>query len=179
MTPQNVLDFWFKEIDRKYWFANNPQFDNDLTTRFRTVYQKAFNGELSEWRNSPSGRLAEIIVLDQFGRNMFRGTPQAFQGDSLALRLAREAVEVGDDKRLPIEQRAFIYMPFMHSEDLKAHEDAVQLFSQKGLEENLKFEIRHKNIIDRFGRYPHRNQALGRQSTPEELEFLKQKGSSF
>jgi uncharacterized protein (DUF924 family) len=123
--------------------------------------------------------LAEIIVLDQFSRNMFRDTAMGFAQDGLALVLAQEAVSQGVDQELSLTQRAFLYMPFMHSESLVIHDLAVKFFSQQGMEGNLDFEFRHKAIIEQFGRYPHRNAVLGRQSTPEELEFLKQPGSAF
>jgi uncharacterized protein (DUF924 family) len=179
MNYESVLKFWFEEIDKSFWFKKDKNFDEQVRSRFAEVYEKVIAGETAHWRLSPEGQLAEIIVLDQFARNMFRDSPKAFAGDILALELAQDAVERGDDMALPIEQRAFLYMPFMHSEDKEVHAEAVKLFSQPGLEENLKFEILHKNIIDRFGRYPHRNEILGRESTPEEIEFLKTSGSSF
>jgi uncharacterized protein (DUF924 family) len=135
--------------------------------------------ELYGWRESAKGRLAEIIVLDQFSRNIYRNHPNAFAYDSLALALAQTAVAINRDHELDIEQRSFLYMPYMHSESLMMHEVAVTLLSQPGMEANLQFELRHKEIIDRFGRYPHRNAILGRSSTPEEIDFLKTAGSSF
>lgn len=179
MDWQNVLDFWFEEIDPSFWFKKDEQFDAHLKERFVSTYHEVLAGLSVSWRSTAEGRLAEIIVLDQFSRNMFRETPQAFSADELALHLARECVRLGDDQKLPIVQRAFVYMPYMHSENPAVHVEAVKLFSQAGLEENLKFELMHKKIIDRFGRYPHRNKILGRTSTPEEAEFLKTPGSSF
>lgn len=179
ITPNDILEFWFQELDTKMRFTKDPALDQKIRERYLNIYQDIMNGKTSAWRKSPEGRLAEIIVLDQFSRNMFRDSPQAFAGDELALKLAQEAVASGDDKKLPIEQRSFVYMPYMHSEDAKVHEQAVVLFSQKGLEYSLKYEFMHKKIIDRFGRYPHRNQVLGRVSTAEEVEFLKEPGSSF
>lgn len=179
MKPEQVIQFWFEDTDPKLWFKKDHEFDQKVRVLFLDTYKETRAGKNSNWRKEPDGRLAEIIVLDQFPRNMFRDSSDAFSGDALALPLADEAVRVGDDQKIPIEKRAFIYMPFMHSEDKKAHEKAVQLFSQKGLENNLKYELAHKKIIDQFGRYPHRNEALGRTSTAEELEFLKQEGSSF
>jgi len=135
--------------------------------------------ELSGWRKSASGRLAEIIVLDQFSRNLFRGSPLSFAYDPLALVLSQEAISVGADQLLSPVERNFIYMPFMHSESLQIHEDAVELFRRNGQQGNFECELKHKVIIERFGRYPHRNEALGRASTEAELEFLQQPGSSF
>lgn len=178
-TAQDVLRFWFEELDPKMHFAKSQDLDLQIRNRFLTTYNGIVAGKTSDWRKTPEGRLAEIIILDQFSRNMFRDLPQAFAADPLALKLAMEAVHAVDDQRLPIEQRAFLYMPYMHSEDPKVHEHAVLLFSQKGLESSLKFEFAHKKIIDRFGRFPHRNKILGRLSTEEELLFLKEKGSSF
>ena len=131
------------------------------------------------WRTTAEGRLAEIIVLDQFSRNVYRDTPRAFAQDVPALVLAQELVASGQDRSLSIAQRTFAYMPYMHSESALVHVQAVALFSQPGMEDNLNFELRHKAIIDRFGRYPHRNAVLGRPSTPEELAFLSEPGSSF
>lgn len=179
MTFQKVLDFWFHEIDPTFWFKKDELFDQRLMDRFFTTYEYVISGKSADWRNTPEGRLAEIIVLDQFSRNMFRDTAKSFAADDLALHLSKEAIRVGDDQKLNPTQKSFLYMPFMHSESREAHAEAMKLFSQPGLEYNLKYEQLHKAIIDRFGRYPHRNKALDRTSTPEEVEFLKQPGSSF
>ncbi|MGB0835071.1 MAG: DUF924 family protein [Psychrobium sp.] len=176
---QEVLNFWFSEIEQSQWWTKDSDFDNEIIEQFSKVHQAAVACELYDWRKTPEGRLAEIIVLDQFSRNMFRDTPQSFAYDSLALALAQEAINVGADKALDETQRSFLYMPFMHSESLAIHERAVELFSQPNMEHNLDFEIRHKEIIERFGRYPHRNEILGRESSSEEIEFLTQPGSSF
>lgn len=174
-----VLDFWFVELESKQWFVKDPLLDSMIETRFAALLKSARSGELYAWRDSPEGRLAEIILLDQFSRNIFRDLPEAFSADPIALILAQEAVRSGADQELEPTQRAFLYMPYMHSESRLIHERAVELFSQPGLEYNLEFEHKHKVIIDRFGRYPHRNRILGRTSTPEELEFLQQPNSSF
>lgn len=179
MQPQTILDFWFKEVDPKQWWAKDTAFDQLIKQRFSKVYEQATRGELFGWRTSAEGRLAEIIVLDQFSRNMFRDSPESFAQDTLALVLAQEAISSGADKLIPIEQRSFLYMPFMHSESLIIHEQAVKLFGQPGLEYNLDFELKHKVIIEKFGRYPHRNEILKRSSTEAELEFLRQPDSSF
>lgn len=179
MSAQKVLDFWFKEIDPSFWFKKDLKFDETIRDQFSEIYEQVLNGHTVSWRRSAQGRLAEVLVLDQFGRNMFRDTARAFAGDELALNLSREAVRLGEDQMLSTPQKAFLYMPYMHSESKKVHQEAVRLFSQKGLEENLKFELLHKDIIDKFGRYPHRNALLGRKSTPAEIEFLKQPNSAF
>jgi uncharacterized protein (DUF924 family) len=179
MTANDVLNFWFQEIEPKLWFTKDPAFDEQVRSRFLTLHAQASRCETFLWRKSPEGRLAEILVLDQFPRNMFRDQPAAFASDSLALALSQEAVAQGCDWQMTSQQKIFLYMPHMHSESSMVHEQAVKLFSQPGLENNLDFEIRHKKIIDRFGRFPHRNAILGRVSTAEELEFLKQPGSGF
>jgi uncharacterized protein (DUF924 family) len=178
-NPQLVLNFWFHEIDPRLWFAKDPAFDEIVRSRFLNLHRQVRQGEKFPWRHGPSGRLAEILVLDQFSRNMFRDTAEAFQYDPLALILAQEAVDRHDDQKLDLVQRSFLYMPYMHSESPLIHKEAVILFSAAGLENNLDFELRHKKIIDRFGRYPHRNEVLGRASSPEEISFLQQPGSGF
>ncbi|WP_413575116.1 DUF924 family protein [Bdellovibrio sp. HCB290] len=174
-----VLNFWFEETNPELWFAKNPEFDLQVRQKFLGTYKKVERCETFNWRFHPRGRLAEILVLDQFSRNIFRDTPQAFKNDSLALALAQSAVAAKDDQKLKLNERAFIYMPYMHSESDIIHEEAVRLFSQQGLERSLEFELAHKILIDRFGRYPYRNEILGRTSTRQELDFLKTPGSSF
>jgi uncharacterized protein (DUF924 family) len=149
-----ILKFWFEEIDPSLWWSKNDELD-------------------------AAGRLAEIIVLDQFSRNMFRDSPLSFANDSLALALSQEAISAGADQSLSPIQRSFLYMPFMHSESLIIHEIAMDLYQKNGIQSNLDFEIKHQDIIKRFGRYPHRNKILGRASNKAEIEFLKQLGSGF
>ncbi|MEZ0390577.1 MAG: DUF924 family protein [Pseudobdellovibrionaceae bacterium] len=179
MTANEVLSFWFQELQPAQWFRKDPALDEKIRHLFLETHERASRCELWDWRDSIQGRLAEVIVLDQFSRNLFRGDPRSFSQDNLALALSQEAILSGQHFQLSVMQRAFLYMPFMHSESVLIHEEAVELFSEKGHEGNLEYEILHKNIIDRFGRFPHRNQILGRVSTAEEIEFLKQPGSSF
>jgi uncharacterized protein (DUF924 family) len=176
---EEILKFWFEEIESAQWWKKDEDFDRALIARFSDIHARAARCELFDWRADPRGRLAEIIVLDQFSRNMFRDTPLAFANDALALALAQEAVAAGADEALSPVQRSFLYMPYMHSESLKIHEIAVELFRRNGIQGNLDFELKHKAIIERFGRYPHRNSILGRASTEDEIEFLKQPGSGF
>jgi uncharacterized protein (DUF924 family) len=150
-----------------------------MRERFGVTLQAAIRGELAHWRATPQGRLAEIIVLDQFSRNIFRDQPASFAQDPQALALAQALVATGQAITLSLEQRAFAYMPYMHSESLLIHAQAELLFSEPGLEANLNYERKHQAIIERFGRFPHRNAILGRVSTPEEAAFLQQPGSSF
>lgn len=178
-THEEILTFWFDEIDSSQWWKVDPAFDELICTRFGALLQKASQGELYTWRTTPGGRLAEVIVLDQFSRNVYRNTPQAFAQDPLALVLAQEAVGAGAHKSLEPTECSFLLMPYMHSESRQIHDQAEELFKEFASEGNYDFELKHKAIIDRFGRYPHRNAILGRESTPEETEFLKQPGSGF
>ena len=174
-----IISFWFDEIEPVMWWKKDDDFDALLIERFSQTHARASRCELYEWRASPEGRLAEIIVLDQFSRNMFRDSPLAFAYDAMALALSQEAVSRGADQALTPVRRSFLYMPYMHSESLRIHEVAVELFRKNGIRSNLDFELRHKAIIEKFGRYPHRNKILGRPSSAEELEFLNKPGSSF
>ncbi|MEO6079835.1 MAG: DUF924 family protein [Steroidobacteraceae bacterium] len=167
---QDVLEYWFHTLQPADWYAKSNAIDAQIQGRFRVVHQQVFAGEAAHWRDTPDGRLAEIIVLDQFSRNMFRGNPQAFAADPMALALSQEAIRSGAARELDEGQRAFLYMPFMHSESRRIHEQALVLFKDLP---NLEFEIKHKAIIDRFGRYPHRNVVLSRSSTAEEREWMK------
>ena len=179
MQATDILHFWFTELTDKQHFAKDAALDELIGERFGAVLEAGSRSELWRWRGSPAGRLAEIIVLDQFSRNVWRDTPRAFAQDALALALAQELVARGDDAQLTTDQRYFAYMPYMHSESLAVHAEALRLFAQPGLENALHFEERHQAIIHRFGRYPHRNAILGRESTAAEVEFLQQPGSGF
>ncbi|KGE78307.1 DUF924 family protein [Halomonas salina] len=175
----DVLAFWFDELTPAQWFRKDPELDAEVRRHFAEIHAAARRGEFVEWRRSAMGRLAEIIVLDQFSRHLHRDGPEAFSADEQALALAREAVAAGDDAALAARERAFLYMPYMHSESLAVHDEAARLFEQPGLEDSLRAERRHRAILERFGRYPHRNAALGRRSTEEERAFLARPGSSF
>ncbi len=179
MKPEDVLQFWFEEIDSRYWWKKDVQFDQLISDRFGETHKQAACCELSHWRNSANGRLAEVIILDQFSRNIFRDLPQAFSQDPLALALAQEAIANNADVALEEKERGFLYMPFMHSESLAIHETAEGLYKALENQSTYEFELKHKAIIEKFRRYPHRNAILGRESTREELDFLKQPGSSF
>lgn len=171
-SAQDVLDFWFVEHGYKDWFGSSAEFDAVLNEKFFDLHGQVAAGEASSWRKSPEGRVAEIIVLDQFSRQFFREQAQAFSTDAMALVLAQELVLSGQDKTLTKDQRFFAYMPFMHSESLVIHETAIELFSELGDDNTLKFEISHRDLLLKFGRYPKRNAALGRPSTPEELDYI-------
>jgi uncharacterized protein (DUF924 family) len=179
MTYNKVLEFWFEELTPQDWFSVSEDIDEQIANNFSQLLISATYGELYEWRKDPLGRLAEIILLDQFSRNIYRGTPQAFAQDAMALTLSQEAISLQIDNSFNSIQKSFLYMPFMHSESLLIHEQAIKLFSGKGLESNLDFELKHKTIIDKFNRYPHRNEVLGRESTDDEIAFLAGPNSSF
>jgi uncharacterized protein (DUF924 family) len=179
LTAESVIHFWFEVIEPKQWFQKDDAFDELITQRFMPLYQQAIKNELYHWRQSAKGRLAEIILLDQFSRNMYRNSGQAFAYDSLAVALCQEAIAQKADQQLNNSEKSFLYMPLMHSESLVVHELAVKMFAQKGLEGNYEFELKHKRIIEQFGRYPHRNALLNRHSTDTEVVFLTQPNSSF
>lgn len=171
--PDDILDFWFNILSERDWFIKDDEIDDMIRRRFRDFLLEASRGELFYWRENATGRLAEIIILDQFSRNIYRGSSAAFQNDALALVLAQEMINLKLHLELTEKQRIFCYMPFMHSESPVIHEQALNLFSSLGDKESLKFEELHKDIIDKFGRFPHRNKIIGRTSTMREIEFLK------
>lgn len=192
MTPQDVLDFWFGAPGsadagqpRRAWFVKDEAFDALIRERFGAAIDAAVAGRLREWDDGgPHGVLARLLVLDQFTRNAWRGTPRSFAGDALALAAAQRLVRAGADRALPPQQRAFVYMPFEHAEDAAMQAQAVELFGalaaeQPGFDGMLDYAHRHRGVIARFGRFPHRNAILGRASTPQELAFLAQPGSGF
>lgn len=170
ITPKTVIDFWFTELSPKDWYRKSDELDDLIHSQFGLCHQTIVNGETDHWRETAEGRLSEIIVLDQFSRNMFRGSAKSFEFDPLALALAQEMVGLALDKQLNEQQRPFAYMPYMHSESLVVHDAAMLLFADT---DNLDYEIKHRNVIQQFGRYPHRNELLGRQSTPDEIEWMK------
>jgi uncharacterized protein (DUF924 family) len=198
MNAEDILYFWFGELDelgcaspnqRKLWWTKSEEFDQTIRSKFLPVYEAVAAGDLERWRSTPRGTLAYIIVLDQFSRNMFRNTAKMFSADPRAREVCREGLDAGFDTELRFDERVFFYLPLEHSEDLADHERCHELFSalcktapeslQADAEYYLDYAKQHRAIIDRFGRYPHRNEVLGRTSTQEEIEFLKQPGSSF
>ncbi|GAC25680.1 hypothetical protein GMES_3403 [Paraglaciecola mesophila KMM 241] len=179
MTYKDIIQFWFNELTPSQWWQKSAAFDADLKERFFDVHQQAIHCELSHWRACALGRLAEIIVIDQFSRNIYRDTAKAFCYDPLVLALAQEAVAVKADDALSESQRNFMYMPFMHSESLLIHQQARSLFENKASQHTFDFELKHMAIIQRFGRYPHRNDILQRSSSKEERVFLTEPNSGF
>ena len=173
----DVLAFW--NADPEKWWKKDPAFDAEIRTRFADLHAAIARGEHEDWRATPRGAIAYVLVLDQFSRNMFRGTPESFAYDAQALAAARAAIDAGFDQQLSLDERIWFYLPLEHSEDLADQERCVALFQTVGNAYYLQFAEAHRDIIRRFGRFPHRNSILGRPSTPEEVEFLKQPGSSF
>jgi uncharacterized protein (DUF924 family) len=173
MRPERIIDFWFTAHGEDQWFTRDPKFDAAVKKHFLKTYEAVAAGEAIDWRADPLGRLAEIIVLDQFARNMFRDSPRAFALDPKAHVLAQEALRMNADKVLDRRERRFFYMPFMHSESRVIQKRSVELVRVYGDKAVLKFALEHKKIIDRFGRFPHRNSILGRKSTAVEKDFLK------
>lgn len=188
---EEILTFWFGEIrdEPSYfeeygprWFVQNTDFDREIVRRFQAAYELAAQGQLTHWTETARGGVALILVLDQFPRNMFRNDPRAFATDLLAQQIAEQMIAAGLERQLRLIERYFVYVPFMHSEDRAHQQRSVMLFQQLAEERayfDTSYAVRHREVIDRFGRFPHRNTVLGRASTPAELAFLKQSGSSF
>ena len=176
-TPEDVLSFW-RAAGPDKWFTKNAAFDAAIRERFLATYEAAAAGKLADWERTAEGALALLIVLDQFPRNMFRGDARTYAADPLARQVANRALKRGYDQDVPDELRGFFFLPFMHSEDLVDQERCVQLY-REAESGDLKYAEQHRDIIRRFGRFPHRNAILGRESTPEEIEFLKRTDSSF
>lgn len=172
----DILHFWFTECSEKDWFGGGREFDARLSARFADTHAAVARGEAFAWRSTAEGRVAEIVVLDQFSRQIHRGSPKAFASDAMALTLAQELVAHGLDQALDPAHRMFAYMPYMHSESLVIHEEAVRLFGNLGRPDILDYEIAHKKLIERFGRYPKRNAALSRTSSPEEIAYIAENG---
>lgn len=190
----DVRDFWFGELSAsgrasaeraRRWFTKDAGFDRDVFERFGGLHSVLLAGGGRSWRRQPQSLVAYVIVLDQFSRNMFRGTAGMFAADELALGASLEGIALGFDRKLAADERSFLYMPLMHSERIEVQERSVELFGElarengDATEEGKSYAERHRDIVLRFGRFPHRNALLGRESTPEEVEFLKQPGSSF
>ncbi len=169
-----VLEFWFGELEEKDWFAGGDEVDRKIRDRFSDLHAELAKGPPPETRTDPEAALAAVIVLDQFSRNIYRKQPEAFSTDAVALDIARNALDNDLEAKLPEDRRWFLYMPLMHSEVLSDQERCVDLFKQQGSENSIKYAVEHRDIIARFGRFPHRNKALGRESTPDEIAFLKE-----
>jgi uncharacterized protein (DUF924 family) len=188
--PQDVLNFWFGAPDdpefgqpREAWFKKDDVFDADIRSKFGEAVEQAIEGGLEDWEDGGNGSLALILLLDQFARNIFRGSDKSFAGDVRTRRVAAAAIEDGIEKVLNIPQRVFLYLPFEHSEDIADQHRSMDLFNSlpeyEGRSNQIEYAQRHFDIVERFGRFPHRNDVVGRDSTKEEIEFLKGPNSSF
>ncbi|MEJ2360035.1 MAG: DUF924 domain-containing protein [Gammaproteobacteria bacterium] len=175
VSARELIDFWFSERVAKFWFNSTPAFDDELRAHFADTYAAACRGELDDWQTSAEGALALVILFDQIPLNIYRGQSRSFASEERARRVASQAISRGLDQHLPGAQKAFMYLPYMHSENLEDQETSVKLFTRAGLEKNLRFAHHHREIVRRFGRFPHRNAILGRESTAEEVAWLESK----
>lgn len=179
MSPDRVLTFWFDEHTSADWFGGKAEFDDAVRENFGTLLESARQSELFAWRDTPKGRLAEIIVLDQFSRQLFRNDASAFASDPLALALSQEAVFQGDDQPLSVIERQFLYMPYMHSESLLVQDESLRVFAGLNNADLLEYAEKHRAVIEQFGRFPMRNAALGRSSTQQEIDYIAERGGSM
>jgi len=177
VEPREIIDYWFTEPVSRHWFSATPELDQEIGDRFQVLWGQAAAGLLDHWMTRAEGCLALVILLDQLPLNMFRGRPDSFRTKAQARSVAGFAIKRGFDQSLETGQRAFLYMPYMHSEDLQDQDRSVALYEQDGLQDNLSFARHHREIVRRFGRFPHRNAILGRASTPAELEYLASEGA--
>lgn len=172
---QDLLDFWFAPEHKALWFNSTPEFDEALRQRFEATYDAAVEGQLQDWQQSAKGALALVILFDQIPLNIFRGKAKSFSTEALARDVAHNALKQKFHETMKPEQKAFLFMPFMHSESMEDQNLSVELFTDAGLNENARYARHHRDIVQRFGRFPHRNTILGRESTPEEISYLSSK----
>jgi uncharacterized protein (DUF924 family) len=172
MNPGEIIEFWFSATSRERWFNSTPGYDWELRARFEALWEQARDGRLAAWEQTPEGALALVLLLDQMPLNMFRGQPESFSTEAQSREVAERAIARGLDRLLPGSQKVFLYLPYMHSETPADQDRSVELFERAGLADNLKWAEHHRGIIRRFGRFPHRNAILGRESTPDELAWL-------
>lgn len=175
IQPNTVLDYWFRKENQHFWFASTPEIDTQMREQFNDLWDSAKSGELDDWKNSAEGCLALCIVLDQLPLNMFRGAPRSFSTEQQSIEIAKHAIQKGFDQQINKERLAFLYMPLMHSEKLADQDFAISLFEKAGLEGNTRFAKHHRELIKTYGRFPHRNDILGRENTLAEIEYLKSK----
>lgn len=172
ISPRHVIEFWYSEKMRQRWFSSTPELDAEIRSKYENLWLQAGKGELDDWKASPEGCLALVVVLDQFPLNMFRGEAKSFSTGQKAVACSKYCLSQGYDRKIPRDRVAFLYMPLMHSENLADQDLAVKLFEQANLPHNLRFARHHRELIKRFGRFPHRNPILGRDSSAEEIEYL-------
>ena len=178
VSAEDIVKFWFEEIDKSIWFNSTPEFDTYLRDRFQDMVQAALNDQLSSWKETPEGCLALVILLDQFPLNIYRGEAESFAGESKSREVAQIAIDRKFDQSLNDEKKAFLYLPFMHSENINDQNLSVSLFEEAGLKNNLRYAKHHRDIIERYGRFPHRNIILDRESSEEETAYLNS-GNAF
>jgi len=172
VTPNEIIDFWFSERVKSQWFSSTPELDSEISEKYQALWERAASGALDDWNQDPYGCLALVIILDQFPLNMFRGEAKSFQSERKSVEIAWHAIKNDFDQRIDNDKLAFLLMPFMHSEDLTEQDMSVKLFRDNHLDANARFAEHHRDIIRQFGRFPHRNEILGRVSTKEELKYL-------
>ena len=172
---EEMLAFWFSDEVKPLWFNSTPEFDRQLRDKYETLWQQGLDGELEHWTDSAEGCLALVILFDQLPLNMFRGEAKCYSSEQFALNVADLAILRGFDQQLTDVQKGFLYMPFMHSEKLEDQQRSIELFEKAGLEQNLRFAHHHHGIVEKFGRFPHRNKLLQRKSTPAEIDYLNSK----
>lgn len=175
IKPKEIVDFWFSSKIKNQWFSSTPELDKKIRKKYEALWIKAASGELDNWAVDPDGCLALIIILDQFPLNMFRGQAKSFTTENKAVEIAWHAIKENFDQHMEKEKLAFLYMPFMHSEDLTTQNMSVSLYKEKNLVDNIRFAEHHRDIVKKFGRFPHRNKILGRENTKEEFEYLASK----
>ncbi len=171
-TAQSILDFWFSNTNKKHWFNSTVEFDQLIKSKFESIWESAAKRDLDDWKNDPESALALIIVLDQFPLNMFRGDKKSFSTETYAIEISLHCINNKFDKLIDIEKLSFLYLPLMHSENIEDQNLSVSLFERAGLEDNLKFAKHHRDIVKKFGRFPHRNAILNRVSDSDEIEYL-------
>lgn len=172
IAPIEIITFWFSERGKPFWYNSTPEMDAELREKYSDLFHAAMKDELAPWQDTPEGALALIIVLDQFPLNMYRGQAESFSGEATSRKVAEAAIAQGFDAQLTDEQKSFMYLPYEHSEELVDQDRSVDLFTQAGITEGLKWAEHHRGIVRRFGRFPHRNDMLGREYTPEEEEYM-------
>ena len=177
MNPAEVIEYWYSDQVRDHWFSSTPELDAEILEKFERTWEKAVEGELDRWRNTAIGSLALILIFDQFPLNMFRGEVKSFQTEANAIAVARDAINSNFVHQLTEQQLSFLFMPFMHSEKMEDQDFALELFRENKLDSNLEFAKHHRDIVRQFGRFPHRNEILGRKSSIEELEYLEGKNA--
>lgn len=173
MNPKEIIDFWYSDSIREYWFSSTPELDKQIRDRYEQVWMESSMGKYDEWENTPEGSLALVIVLDQFPLNMFRGAAKSFQTEEKAIEVALSAINRGFDKKLEKDHLSFLFMPLMHSENIDHQELSVKLYKKYKLKNNIRFAEHHRDIVKKYGRFPHRNKILGRESSEAEIDYLR------